>query len=517
MPPVKKSDGKKSTKAVTSDYSKLKVPELKKLLDKNGVKYGKEKKKELVMMITDHFATKKSPKKTLKVAKPSKKSKSLKSSSTPRTKYSKEKSLPELKEECKKLKLAGCYGKKYDLAIKILSERERLLNAKEQKVNKKEKVVKQKEKIVDKKEKVVKQKEKKVKQKEKEIDEVVAILGEKSLLCKDREERCVSRKSFCRTDTGECVGGAFKQKGSKKDVKYKLVGSKNLIKDHISYWSSSEKAPSEKQSKLKKVSSKKSCYDKDAEDCESGSICSSVSGRCIKETQASMKDKYILTVSGRKILGKKEDLEKLQESLGGDLEKATFGKKVKLGKCTDKDNFTICKEDELCFAEDGKCKKGSWGKKEKMTKKEKELYFGKVDSAFLLDVGGRKIVVHNFEEMKRLRDVLGAKIVGIEGLEGNVNFNKYGQSDELIKMLSEYGQSGELIKMLSEDGYSISLPVEGEEFIEEEEEKEFIPEEEGEKEEEEEEEEEKEEEEEEEEEKEEEEEEEEGEKEEEEE
>ena len=67
------------------------------------------------------------------------------------------------------------------------------------------------------------------------------------------------------------------------------------------------------------------CWEKEAVPCPDGTICSGAerSGRCIKDDARARKDKFILEVNGRPILGEKDRLEKLQSTLGGTIRAAT--------------------------------------------------------------------------------------------------------------------------------------------------------------------------------------------------
>ena len=59
------------------------------------------------------------------------------------------------------------------------------------------------------------------------------------------------------------------------------------------------------------------CYEPEADDCESGKVCSAKSGRCIKDSAAARKNTIVLVVDGREIVGSEDIVRKLQKQLGG--------------------------------------------------------------------------------------------------------------------------------------------------------------------------------------------------------
>jgi len=167
------------------------------------------------------------------------------------------------------------------------------------------------------------------------------------LLCIDKDGNNICPEGFCNVKTGKCVkktkaGRPYGEAKLKADIddfevdtdlgflgprsivgKYRLRGRKSPPKKA----SSPKKAPSPRPAsppKPKKAAKKKAsrCDDKDDYvKCDDDQLCSSVSGRCVKDSAVNRKGKKVLiTGDGRKIAGEEKVLKELQKVLGGKIE-----------------------------------------------------------------------------------------------------------------------------------------------------------------------------------------------------
>ena len=160
------------------------------------------------------------------------------------------------------------------------------------------------------------------------------------LLCIDKDGNNICPEGFCNVKTGKCVkktkaGRPYGEAKLKADIddfevdtdlgflgprsivgKYRLRGRKPSAKKEPS----PKKAPSPAKKAAKKKASR--CDDKDDYvKCDDDQLCSSVSGRCVKDSAVNRKGKKVLiTGDGRKIAGEEKVLKELQKVLGGKIE-----------------------------------------------------------------------------------------------------------------------------------------------------------------------------------------------------
>jgi hypothetical protein len=160
--------------------------------------------------------------------------------------------------------------------------------------------------------------------------------------CSD-DEVCILGSGKCvkKTKTGkktpllaDLKKAGIDSKAYKSDYEFDsdlgVLGLKDHVDEYRKAMKKTKKVKSPKPKKVKtpsppkpkkatKASSKSKCYDSDADDCDSGKICSQASGKCIADTKIARKGKYILTLNnGREIIGAKDKLEALRKSLGGE-------------------------------------------------------------------------------------------------------------------------------------------------------------------------------------------------------
>ena len=144
------------------------------------------------------------------------------------------------------------------------------------------------------------------------------------LKCDDgtNKNKCVDNQ-ICRTSDGKCIKKTTKQRpwsennlktkfGSEYyfDSKYKIVGSKMDVLEHINSWSGVEN---------------KSCGDPGMKNldnykkCEEFQICNIVSGKCEEDNSRNRKNKLILDVKGHNIAGDAKSIDHLKNVLGGSI------------------------------------------------------------------------------------------------------------------------------------------------------------------------------------------------------
>lgn len=127
-----------------------------------------------------------------------------------------------------------------------------------------------------------------------------------------------------------------KRKKSRAEVMEEIFGPPSPPKKTKRTKKTSPKKSPPKAAKSKRTPKKKEplCFEEDAEPCADDKLCSGSTGRCVADTTKNRKGKWILNVDGKRILGNKEDLERLQEAQGGDMEQAEFAKEEKPRKKT---------------------------------------------------------------------------------------------------------------------------------------------------------------------------------------
>jgi len=206
-----------------------------------------------------------------------------------------------------------------------------------------------------------------------------------SLLCDDNGKRKCDDDKICDAFSGKCVrktkagrpwGESVYERAYGSDYNYDddlgIIGSKDAIKKHKLVLGKKKSVVKKKSKSPKVVKAKgkkaKRCDDPvDYVDCSSNQVCNANTGKCRKDTKTARKGQYELSVMGRTIVGRKEAILKLQETLGGIIRSADSPKEPKgKEKMTEQEEIEI---EEIEHEDEEKAKKLE---KEMEKKKEKE-------------------------------------------------------------------------------------------------------------------------------------------------